>query len=79
MKYLLMIFTVFTLVSCTHQNYQPDCNTAGTDPDGYLKKICSHIVENKLDVNPGKADKYEIREISEIEKNGKKLIMVQLA
>ena len=55
------------------------CDIEDPDPKGYLLLICNHIVENKIDVRPGKPNEYQIRKISETKHNGKYALLIHLS
>ena len=57
---------------------ETECPGQEADPNGYLEKICKHLVEKKIDVSPGKPHKYKIPQIINYEKDGRSLVEVRL-
>ena len=55
------------------------CQQVVDDKNGYLKKICQHIVKNKINISPGKAHQYQIKNVINITENGKNYVEVQLS
>lgn len=57
---------------------EESCPPAEKDPNGYLRKICQYILERNVNVEPGRPRQYKIKQLTELERDGKKLVEVRL-
>ena len=80
---MLMILICFLSACKSGSEIKPvtqptQCNIQHPDADGYLKAICEHLVDQKRDVSPGKADGYEIRSVVPSVEAGREVVRVYL-
>jgi hypothetical protein len=77
----MMRIFVLTLLIATHVSIawaSITCPAPNVDENGYLNKICEHLVANKIDVSPGHPARYKIKSVREFKHKGKRVIEVRL-
>lgn len=69
------MFIITTLGAC-----QPSeaCPPRPDDATGYLQKICLHVVNNKIKVDPADPAKYTIKKMEDRTDNGRAVVWVFL-
>lgn len=78
MKKCIFVLLMFILtVLCACQPSEP-CPPRPDDATGYLQKICLHIVNNNIKVDPAKPAEYKIKRLEDRTENGRAVVWVFL-
>lgn len=76
-KYLCVLILLVLGALCACRPSEP-CPPRPDDTTGYLKKICLHVVNNQIKVDPANPAEYKIKRLEDRTENGRAVVWVFL-